>query len=392
MRYRRNSLLVLIAIYSLSLVAWRGELAQAQAPAATTDVRVDLSQPGKKANPDQFGIFVEEINHGFEGGVYPELVRNASFTEANTMDAWSVVRAGAAQINVFFDTEIPLNDVKRRSLRLEITSASGDRAGVANEGYWGIGLKPGVTYEFSTYARAATGFDAPLTVSLESRDGKSYGETQITGLKRTWTRVSGSIRVSATDPAARLTITATRSGTVWLNMVSLRPGKDTFRPDLLQKLKDLKPGFVRFPGGTYVQGNERETAFRWKTTIGDLETRPGHYNAPWSYWSNDYMGFHEYLLLCEQIGGTPIYVAYAGMTWTPGTKSPFGVLQGVRTPVSDFPMDQMGPIVEDALDAIEYANGPVSSKWGALRAKAGHPAPFGLKYVEIGNEDGANLL
>ena len=175
-------------------------------------------------------------------------------------------------------------------------------------------------------------------------------------------------------------------------MVSLRPGKDIFRPDLLQKLKDLKPAFLRFPGGTYVQGNERETAFRWKNTIGDLETRRGHFAAAWVYWSSDNMGYHEYLLLCERLGAEPMYVAYGGMTWTPSSKSPFPVLQRHRTNVSDYPLDQMGPIVQEALDAIEYANGPETSKWGALRAKAGHPKPFGLKYVEIGNEDGANAL
>jgi alpha-L-arabinofuranosidase len=242
------------------------------------------------------------------------------------------------------------------------------------------------------YARGAAGFDGALTVSLEGKDGAVYGQTQITGLKAAWSRFTGSIQSKGTDPVARLVISANRSGTFWINMASLRPGKDIFRADLLQKLKDLKPGFVRFPGGTYVQGNDRETAFRWKNTIGDLETRPGHQNAPWVYWSTDSMGFHEYLLLCERLGAVPMYVAYGGMTWTPGSKSPFGILRPNRIPVSDFPIEQMGPIVQDALDAIEYANGPVTSTWGALRAKAGHPAPFGLKYVEIGNEDGGNPL
>jgi alpha-L-arabinofuranosidase len=242
------------------------------------------------------------------------------------------------------------------------------------------------------YARGVAGFDGPLAVTLEGKDGTVYGQTQINGLRTEWSRFNGSIRAGTRDPDARLTISTNRSGIFWIDMVSLHPGNDIFRADILQKLKDLKPGFVRFPGGTYVQGNERETAFRWKNTIGDLVFRAGHYDAPWSYWSSDSMGFHEYLLLCERLGAAPMYVTYAGMTWTPGSKSPFGVLQQHKISVGDFPMDEMDPIVQDAVDAIEYANGPVTSKWGALRAKAGHPAPFGLKYVEIGNEDGHNAL
>jgi alpha-L-arabinofuranosidase len=356
------------------------------------ELRVDLTQAGKKVSPNLFGIFLEEINHAGDGGLYAELIRNGSFAEAPTLDAWAAVRAGSAKVNLFFDRSIPLNPVKSRSLRIEVNSPDGARAGVSNEGYWGIAAKQGELYEFSLWARAAAGFAGPLTVTLEGKDGAVYGQAQISGLKTDWSRFSRSIQAGATDPAARLTISANRSATFWLNTVSLRSGKDIFRADLLQKLKDLKPGFIRFPGGTYVQGNERETAFRWKTTIGDLESRPGHQNAPWVYWSTDSLGFHEYLLLCERLGAIPMYVSYAGMTWTPNSKSPFGVLQQHKIPVADFPLDQMGPIVQDALDAIEYANGPVTSTWGALRAKAGHPAPFGLRYVEIGNEDGFNTL
>ena len=360
--------------------------------AQSAEVRVDLSQPGKKVNPRQFGIFFEEINHAGEGGLYTDLIRNGSFTEAPTLDAWAPVKAGSAKVNLFFETEDPLNAVKPRSLRVEANSSNGERAGLSNEGYWGIAVQKGTSYQFAMYARSAGGFSGPLTISLEGKDGSVYGQAQIADLKPQWNRVTATIKSSAADPAARLVIATTHSGTFWINVATLRPEGELFRPDLLQKLKDLKPGFMRFPGGTYVQGNDRASSYRWKTTIGDLASRPGHYDAPWSYWSDDYMGFHEYLLLCEQLGAEPYYVAYAGMTWTPSSKSPFGVLQGHRINVSDYPMEEMGPIVQDALDAIEYANGPVDSKWGAVRAKAGHPAPFGMKYVEIGNEDGFNPL
>ncbi len=376
-------LFVLVSIFFLP-----GVMCHAQ----EAHVRVDLSATGKKVSPNQFGVFLEEINHAGDGGLYNELIRNGSFTEATTLDAWSAIRGNSANVNLFFDDSVPLSAAKERSLRLEVQSANGERVGISNEGYWGISVKQGGSYEFSMFARGAKGFDAPLTVTLEGADGKVYGQTEISGLKATWNRFSGMIPSIATDPSARLTISTRRSGTFWINMVSLRDGNDIFRADLLQKIKDLKPGFLRFPGGTYVQGNDRQSAFRWKATIGSQEMRTGHQDAPWSYWSTDHMGYHEYLLLCERLGAAPMYVAYAGMTWTPNSKSPFGVLQPHKIPVDDYPMDQMGPIVQETLDAIEYANGPPTSKWGALRAKAGHPAPFGLKYVEIGNEDGNNPL
>jgi hypothetical protein len=367
MEQSMRKLITLFAVFCLQAVL----CVQGVCASQEAEVRVDLSQPGKKVSPNQFGIFFEEINHAGDGGLYAELIRNGSFTEAPTLDAWSAVRAGSAKVNLFFDYSMPPAPVKSRSLRIEVNSTNGERAGVANEGYWGIGVKKDETYQFSMYARGSAGFDGPVTVTLEAKDGTVYGQTQITGLKADWNRFSASIRATASDPAVRLTVTASHNGTFWMNLVSLRPGAGIFRADLLQKLKDLKPGFMRFPGGTYVQGNDLATAFRWKNTIGDLASRPGHYDAPWSYWSTDNMGFHEYLLLCERLGATPMYVAYAGMTWTPNSKSPFGVLYDHKIPVSDFPLDEMGPIVQDAVDAIEYANWPVTSRWGRAAREGG---------------------
>jgi len=206
------------------------------------DLRVDLSQAGKKVSPNQFGLFLEEINHAGDGGLYAELVRNGSFSEATILEAWSPVQTGSARVNAFFDTTNPLNAAKARSLRVEISSGTAERAGISNEGYWGIAVKKGESYEFSTYARAAAGFDGPLTVALEGKDGALYGQAQITGLKTAWSVVSASIQSSTTDPAARLTITANRNATFWLNVVSLRPGKDIFRADLVQKLDIVMQG------------------------------------------------------------------------------------------------------------------------------------------------------
>jgi hypothetical protein len=219
-------------------------------------LRIDVCQPGKKVSPNQFGLVLEEINHAGDGGLYPELIRNGSLAEANTLDAWAAVRTGASRVNAYFDTATPLNSVKARSLRLEITSTGGEKAGSSNEGYWGIAAERGESYEFSMYARGSAGFDGPVTVNLEGKDGVFGQQAQITGLKPAWSRFTATITSTGTDPAARLLISATRSGTFWINLVSLRPGKNIFRADRLQKLKDLKPAFVRFPGGTHVQGNE----------------------------------------------------------------------------------------------------------------------------------------
>jgi hypothetical protein len=172
-----KKLLVLVGVCFL-----QGAMCLAQ----SAEVRVDLTQAGKKVNPNQFGIFFEEINHAGEGGLYTDLIRNGSFTEAPTLDAWSAVRAGSAKVNLFFEAENPLNSVKPRSLRVEVT-ANGDRAGLSNEGYWGIATQKGTSYQFAMYAHSAGGFDGPLTVSLEGKDGTVYGQAQITGLKPEWT-------------------------------------------------------------------------------------------------------------------------------------------------------------------------------------------------------------
>jgi alpha-N-arabinofuranosidase len=158
--------------------------------AQETELRVDLSQQGKKVTPNQFGIFLEEINHAGDGGLYAELIRNGSFTEAPTLDAWSAVRTGRAKVNLFFESAMPLNAVKLRNLRIEVESPNRERAGVANEGYWGIAVKNGDSYEFSMDARGAAGFAGPLTVTLEGKDGTVYGQTQISGLKPAHSRTS----------------------------------------------------------------------------------------------------------------------------------------------------------------------------------------------------------
>jgi alpha-L-arabinofuranosidase len=364
-----------LIIRTIALVAVMA-IACAVASADRATLRVRVNEPTVKVSPKLYGIFFEEINHAGDGGLYAELIRNRAFEDAATPEGWSLVTDGGSAGKMAPDDTQPLNEMTPHSLRLDITSAGTGRVGVANSGYWGIAVKKGVAYLLSLYARASAGFRGPLTVSLESASGQVYATGRIEGLTPEWKRFRAALTANATYPAARLVIAGDKEGTVWLDVVSMFP-RDTWkrrpnglRPDLAQKLDDLKPAFVRFPGGCFCEGNRLENAFRWKKSIGDIAERPGHWNL-WGYRSADGLGYHEYLQMCEDLGAEPLFVINCGMAHE-----------------NIVPLDQLDEWVQDALDAIEYANGPVTSKWGALRAKNGHPAPFHLKYIEVGNENG----
>jgi len=272
------------------------------------------------------------------------------------------------------DHSRPLNANNPNSLRLDV-QAVGERAGVSNEGFNGINVRKGEKYLLSMAARANEGFAGTIDVSLEDADGKQLATTRFDGIGLDWKKLDAVLTSTESTPQARLVITTTAPGTIWLDMVSLFPAKtwkgraNGLRPDLAEMLVAMKPAFVRFPGGCFVEGDKLANATRWKQTIGDLSERPGHWNL-WKYRSTDGLGYHEYLLLCEDLGAEPLFVINCGMAHE-----------------DNVPMDKLGPWIQDSLDAIEYANGPVDSKWGALRAKNGHPAPFNLKYLEIGNEN-----
>lgn len=372
-------------------------------------VTVDTKAAGTPVSRSLYGIFFEEINRGGDGGIYAEMIQNRSFEDASVPVAWTVVKDSDADVSISLDKTLPLNASNPTSLRLDIAKADNSaRAGIANDGFkgapeephdqpqaWmpkfenaarqsnsGIAVAVGKEYLFSLYARGGQGFHGPLTVSIEKQDGTVLASDKVENIGEAWKKYDCRLSANATDGNARLVIAANNPGTLWLDMVSLFP-KETFknrpngiRADLAQKIADMHPAFVRFPGGCYVEGDEIENAFRWKKSIGDIAERPGHWNL-WGYYSNDGLGYHEYLQFCEDIGAEPLYVTNVGMSHHAGRLNAYAV-----------PMDKMGEYVQDALNAIEYANGPVTSKWGSLRAKAGHPAPFNLKLMEIGNENG----
>jgi alpha-L-arabinofuranosidase len=346
------------------------------AVAETATLTVNVGQPGPKISPSLYGIFFEEINHAGDGGLYAEMARNRSFEDAEIPEGWSLAAKGAAEGKMALDEERPLNEKSPHSLRLEITKTDGGSVGVANAGYWGMAIQKKAKYELSLFARCSDKFKGPLTVAIENASGRVCATGKIAGLTTDWKRFSCSLAARDNATSARLVLSAASPGTIWFDAVSLLPKKtwkdrpNGLRADLMGMLNDLKPSFVRFPGGCFVEGDVLRNAFRWKDTVGDIAGRPGHRNL-WGYRSTDGLGYHEYLQMCEDLGADPMFVINCGMSHK-----------------GNVPMDELEPWVQDALDAIEYANGPTSSKWGALRAKNGHPAPFGLKYLEIGNENG----
>ncbi len=355
--------------------------AVASAGAANPTLTIDAGRPVAKASPMLYGLMTEEINHSYDGGLYAELVRNRVFLDnTNAPVHWSLVQGKGSAATMALDPSQPLNDELMTSLRLEVSEASQHHpAGIANDGYWGIPVQPGTRYQASLYAKAAPGFKGSVIVSIQSDDGGTvYAKGEVPGLTQDWKQYKVTLETGKVKPTAkaRYVLTLDRPGKVWFDLVSLFPPTwqdqpNGFRPDLMQMLADMKPKFLRFPGGNYLEGDTIATRFDWKKTIGPLSQRPGH-QGPWGYRSSDGMGLLEFLRWCEDMNAEPVLAVYAGYS-----------LRGQHV----TPGPDLEPYVQDALDEIEYVTGPVTTKWGAERAKDGHPKPFPLHYVEIGNED-----
>ncbi len=342
--------------------------------AAQPTLTIDATKPAGSVSPLLYGLMTEEINYCYDGGLYAELVRNRAFLDDTKAPAhWSAV--GSATIAL--DRAQPLNAAIPTSLRVEASSSS---SGVANTGWWGVPVKGATQYRASFFAKADSALSGGLTISIQSEDGKTtYASARQGSLSAGWHHYELALTTTdaVTEPAkGRLVVTLNQPGTVWLGLVSLFPPTwnnrpNGLRPDLMQMLVDLKPKFLRFPGGNYLEGDTIETRFPWKNTLGPIAGRPGH-AGPWGYRSSDGMGLLEFLEWTEDMGAEPVLAVYAGYS-----------LKGAYVK----PGPDLEPFVQEALDEIEYVSGPVSSRWGAERAKDGHPAPFKLRYVEIGNED-----
>jgi alpha-N-arabinofuranosidase len=345
---------------------------------------LQLDKPGSSVSPKLYGLMTEEINYSYDGGLYAELIRNRIFRDNTKVpDHWALVQNGEAKGKMSLDNQAPVNEALPVSLKLEVES-KGAGAGIANDGYWGIPVKPATIYSGSFYAKAAQSTSNPLTITIESADGKTtYATTTVSGVSAQWKQYHFTL-TTGTDIKAtadtRFVITANTSGTYWFNLVSLFPPTYHTRPngnrtDIMQLLANMKPSFLRFPGGNYVEGDMFSTRFDWKKTIGPLEKRPGH-PSPWKYRSTDGMGLLEFLNWCEDLKMEPLLAVFAGYTLNKDYLDSGTLLK---------------PFVEEALEEIEYVTGDANTKWGAMRARDGHPKPFKLSYVEIGNEDGFDM-
>ncbi len=339
---------------------------------AQVSIDVDLSAQGHPVSPTLYGIFFEDINHAADGGLYAELIRNRSFEERTDEPlAWKAFSGSTLSLT----SQELLNEAQHHALQLTVTQPGG---GVENEGFWGIHAQNGMQYTLSFWVRCTEGNPGRLTASLVSADGTTLGQTILSEkLNKKWKKLEARFVCTADDPRAQFRLTAEQPCQLVLDVVSLFPPtfknrENGMRPQLAQMLASLHPKFMRFPGGCFVEGQHApENAYHWQRTVGPIEQRPGHMNANWGFWVTDGLGFHEYLQLAEDLGAKPLYVVNVGI-W-----------HGGFTPV-----EELEPWIQECLDAIEYANGDAkTTKFGRMRAENGHPEPFNLEYLEIGNEN-----
>lgn len=374
-------------------------LATLAAPAAlagNVEITVDVANPTVELSPHLYGLFFEDINYAADGGLYAELVQNRSFqyypVEGNDplgremvpLYAWDKVEREGAACELAVKKDAPLNE--NNTHYLEIVVSEPGAAGVRNRGFDGIRLDAGASYDVSLYAREGEWQgDAGLEVALELPDGTVVGRTSFSGLTKEWKKFESVLQSDTTTDVGRLVVTTGGVGRLHLDMISLFP-KDTWkgrkgglRKDLVQALADLNPKFLRFPGGCIAHGSGLDNVYVWKDTVGDVAERKPNWNL-WGYHQTYGLGFYEYFLLCEDLGMHPLPVV------------PVGVSCGFREPQQATPMDEMRKWVDDALDLIEFANGPADSEWGKVRAEMGHPEPFGMEFICIGNEPHDNAL
>ncbi|XP_006652147.1 alpha-L-arabinofuranosidase 1-like [Oryza brachyantha] len=343
-------------------------------------LKVDVSAQNARKIPDTlFGIFFEEINHAGAGGIWAELVSNRGFEAGgpntpSSIEPWSII-GNEYTISVATDRS---SCFSRNIIALRMEVLCGDcpagGVGIYNPGFWGMNIEDGKSYSLVMYAKSSE--NTELIVSLTSYDGLqnlSSATLRVPGTSN-WTKLEKKLVAKGTNRTSRLQITTNKKGVIWFDQISLMPS-DTykghgFRKELVSMLLDLKPQFLRFPGGCFVEGNWLRNAFRWRESVGPWEERPGHFGDVWGYWTDDGLGYYEFLQLSEDLGAAPIWVFNNGISHN----------EEVNTAAID-------PFVKDILDSLEFARGSKNSTWGSVRAAMGHPEPFPVKYVTIGNED-----
>ncbi|EIE21944.1 glycoside hydrolase [Coccomyxa subellipsoidea C-169] len=412
---------------------------------ASPNVRIEVDVATRHpVAPNLYGIFFEEIQHAGEGGIYAELIQDRTFSglaytqafldsdaqelvlgpsafEGPVLSLHSSLHAEASHLSpknasltgssslaeqlwqhsenralgatsqpvswkplggttLTLTKQYPMPDNGARGLAMRLASGPGELGGIINTGFWGIPVQAGHDYELSVYLRDPSSDRAsPLSVSiaLESSHGShTYATAVLEGVDASWRNFRATLTAEATDSNARLALRL-EGGEVLVNMVSLFPAENgvegsisPFRSDLLTLLKGLQPRFLRFPGGCYVEGVTMRNGFFWKPSVGAVAERPGHWNGMWQYWSTDGLGLYEYMVLTEELGAEPIWVLNNGLSHE-----------------ESVPTARITPLLADALDSIEFISGPADSRWGAVRAQMGHPDPWSLTYIGVGNED-----
>jgi alpha-N-arabinofuranosidase len=357
----------------------------AQTPATLT---VDTTKPLHAVSPMLYGLMTEEINHSYDGGLYAQMLSNHVFrTNWAGVESWGLIRNGNAQASADVDKTTGPSAALPTSLKLTVSAATaGNEAGLSNPGYWGMAVRPHMKYTGSFYAKA-DGDVGTMTARLVSDASGAVLAQAVVSLRTgawsqyTYTLETGS--VSSVTAQNHLELTVAHAGTIWLQLVTLFPPTyhdraNGNRADLMEMMAAMHPHFLRLPGGNYLEGDTLNDWYNWPKTIGPLVDRPGHM-APWTYWSTDGMGLLEFLEWTEDLKIEPVLAVYAGYSLRSNS--------GGRPGEHIKPGKDLEPYVQAAVDEVEYVTGDVTTKWGAERARDGHPTPFPLTYVEIGNED-----
>jgi alpha-N-arabinofuranosidase len=349
-------------------------------------ISVYADKSGSSIQPTMWGIFFEDINFAADGGIYAELVKNRSFEFFKPLMGWKILKPDTTT-GILIINQSKIKPANPRYAR--ITIAEGEPSfGLSNAGFRGMGIKKGMIYHFSVLARQLAGSTLKIRIALMNSGGEEIGTANLTPDSKEWKKYSISFAASATEPKAKLNLWFEGKGSLDIDMISLFPD-DTWknrpgglRADLVQLLADLKPGFLRFPGGCIVEGRDLENRYQWKNTIGNIEDRHlivNRWNTEFAhrltpdYFQSFGLGFLEYFQLAEDIGAEPLPVLNCGMACE------FNTAEVV-------PMDQLDTYIQDALDLIEFANGSTDSKWGKVRTQMGHPAAFNMKFIGVGNE------
>ncbi len=364
---------------ALLLGAWVGMGAQ------THELVIQTNKTGAPIQPTMYGLFFEDINYAADGGLYGELVKNRSFEFPQNLMGWKTF----GKVELKNDGPFPNNP---HYVRLSHPGHGHKHTGIENEGFFGIGIRADAEYRFSVWARLPEGTPSEkIRVELVSSGNDPFVRQELEITSTAWKKYQVILKAPRTDPKSLLRIFLTSKGTVDLEHLSLFPvdtwngHENGLRKDLAQALADIRPGVFRFPGGCIVEGTDLDTRYDWKKSVGPVENRPlnenrWHYTFPHRFYPDYFqsygLGFYEYFLFSEEIGAEPLPILHCGLACQYQNKE-----EHAHVAVCD-----LGEYIQDALDLIEFANGDVNTSWGKVRAEMGHPAPFNLKFVGIGNE------